>query len=129
MNTLQRWEDGAALETDPRREDPLYYYVMSGDWASAFGFRVDPVGQESRTEAVSVSVTGAHRARFAALPGNDSAKILARVVQALAARFDRWTEIVLDAGVTPALESMLVSLLGRDSWSLRVDRDRVILSR
>lgn len=55
---LATWKDGFVFDTDPRREDPLYYYLLDGAWGSdsVVGFEIDPRYNEHKATSVCIRV-------------------------------------------------------------------------
>ena len=40
MATIKEWPEGYLLSMDPRREDPLFYYMRGDDWERAIGLDI-----------------------------------------------------------------------------------------
>jgi hypothetical protein len=95
MASIQEWPDGYLLSMDPRREDPLFYYMEGDDWEHAIGLEVLPLYEERTAPGVSISVWEGHRDREAALAARDREQMYVRSLSALAAYHDRWHEIRL----------------------------------
>jgi hypothetical protein len=92
---IAKWDDGFILETDSRREDPLYYYMRRDAWKDAIGFEVDPMYQELEAKEVRISVFPDHRDRENRLSPADREQMYCRVVSALLARFTNWLLVEL----------------------------------
>jgi len=92
---VAKWDDGYVLETDSRREHPLFYYMLRDGWKDAVGFRVDPMYQEQEAIEVSISVFPDHRDREDCLSPAEREEMYCRVVSALLARFPKWSPVGL----------------------------------
>lgn len=97
MATIEIWPDGYVLSMDPRREDPLFYYLQETDWAGAIGFQVLPLCEESAAPEVSISVFVDHLIREQALEMPDRRRMYVRVIPALAVQFAAWKRVVVRA--------------------------------
>lgn len=97
MASIKEWPDGYLLSMDPRREDPLFYYMKRDDWEHAIGLEVLPLYEERAAVEVTISVWVGHRDREAALAARDRELMHVRSLSALAAYHDRWAEIRLVA--------------------------------
>ncbi len=53
---LAEWPDNRVLYTDPRREDPLYYYKSREGWSFVIGFEVAPMYEEYDATSVTIKV-------------------------------------------------------------------------
>ena len=56
MASIKEWPDGYLLSMDPRREDPLFYYMKRDDWEHAIGLEVLPLYEERAAVEVTISV-------------------------------------------------------------------------
>lgn len=92
-----KWDDGSVLDTDPRREDPLFYYLTKGDWSKAIGFEVLPLYEEAGAEQVQISVFANHRPREAAIGDSEREQLYVRAIPALAKRHRKWRQLTLNA--------------------------------
>lgn len=97
MASIKEWPDGYLLGMDPRREDPLFYYMKGDDWEHAIGLEVLPLYEERTAVEVSVSVWAGHRDREAALSAREREQMYVRSLSAMAAYLDHWGEIRLVA--------------------------------
>ena len=52
--TLAKWDDGYVVYRDPRREDPLFYYLLKDDWANAVGIKVEPDYNERQAKNITI---------------------------------------------------------------------------
>jgi hypothetical protein len=94
---LAEWSDGFVLNTDPRRDDPLYYYMPRDPWGSAIGIEVSPLYEEHNTREVSVQVWPSHVGRVTGMSAADRLQMYCRTVSTLLARFPQWTVVTLNA--------------------------------
>ena len=92
---LAKWDDGYVLETDPRREDPLYYYMREGGWGSAVGIEVSPLYDEHAKTKVTIRVWLSHLPREAGMISAERCEMFRRVVSVLLLRFPRWSHVTL----------------------------------
>src|SRR5262245_39846378 len=90
-----KWNDGYVLDTDPRREDPLYYYMRGSDWGSALGLRVEPAYQEHKATKVCICVFREHEAREAGMQPTERKEMYSRIIPVLVTRFPKWSQITL----------------------------------
>jgi hypothetical protein len=116
---IAKWSDGYVVDIDPRREDPLFYYVKDGAWGTAIGFAADALYEEHRAREVALQVWGKHAAHEACLEGEERKLMYVRVVPALAAHFRNWQRLTIRgtklADIFPALSEALESLKFRVS--------------
>ena len=89
------WNDGYVLETDPRREDPLYYYMRDGVWGSGVGLEVDPLYKEQKVTEVCIRVFREHQAREAAMQPAERKEMYHRIIPVLVARFPKVSQVTL----------------------------------
>ncbi len=94
---LAEWSDGCVVDTDPRRDDPLYYYMRRDAWDSAIGVEVFPLYEEHAVNDVSVRVWPSHAERVARLDLPDRLQMHCRIVSTLLARFPNWAVVTLHA--------------------------------
>ena len=96
---LAKWSDGYVLDTDPRREDPLYYYMQEGAWGSTIGFEVDPPYEEHKAIHVCIRVflDPAHKFREAEMDKTKRQEMYCRVISELLGRFGRWLRVKLQS--------------------------------
>ncbi len=92
---LAKWDDGYVLDADPRREDPLYYYMREGGWGSALGIEVDPLYKEHDAISVSIRVWPEHLPREAGLSCEEQLQMYPRVISTLLNRFPKWSRVTL----------------------------------
>jgi len=97
MASIKEWPDGYLLGMDPRREDPLFYYMKGDDWEHAIGLEVLPLYEERTALEVTISVWAGHRDRETSLEAREREQMYDRSLPALAAYHDRWREIRLVA--------------------------------
>lgn len=95
--TIAQWDDGYLLNTDPRREDPLYYYLREGGWGSAIGFEVEPLYGEHTASRVTIRVWPHHGPREAGLPADEWRDLYPRVISVLLGRFPEWSQVTLQS--------------------------------
>jgi hypothetical protein len=100
---LAKWDDGYILDADPRREDPLYYYMKEGGWGSALGIEVDPLYEEFTASSVSIRVRPEHLPREAGMSAKERFEMYPRVVSVLLARFPKWSQVTLQSSHLPEL--------------------------
>jgi hypothetical protein len=100
---LTNWNDGYVLETDPRREDPLYYYMRDGVWGSGVGLEVDPLYKEHKATEVCIRVFQEHQAREAAMVPAERKEMYHRIIPVLVARFPNWSQVTLHTHYLPDL--------------------------
>jgi hypothetical protein len=103
MAVIESWPDGWILNMDPRREDPLFYYLHGDDWSHAIGIQVLPLYQERTAPRVAISVFSKHRDREMSLDTAERERMYERALPALAARHESWSEIRLTATDLPAI--------------------------
>jgi hypothetical protein len=105
-----KWDDGYVLYTDPRREDPLYYYMRERGWGSAVGFEVAPLYEEHAAIRVSIRVWSGHLQREADMNTAVRRDMYHRVVSSLLQRFPNWSNVTLQSIYLPEItEQGLVS--------------------
>ena len=97
MATIKEWPEGYLLSMDPRREDPLFYYMRGDDWERAIGLELLPLYEERTAPRVSISVWAGHRDRETALAARDREQMYVRSLSALVTYHERWSEIRLVA--------------------------------
>ena len=100
---LAKWDDGYVFDADPRREDPLYYYMREGGWGSALGIEVDPLYEEHTASCVSIRVWPEHLPREAGMDSSEIHQMYPRVISVLLARFPKWSRVTLQSSHLPAL--------------------------
>ena len=100
---LEKWEDGFVLDADPRREDPLYYYMRDGAWGSGIGVRVDPLYEEHKAANVTLSIFSEHLAREAGMDAAERLKMYHRIVSVLLGRFPKWSRVTLQSSYLPEI--------------------------
>lgn len=86
MMVLGNWSDGYRLVTDPRREDPLYYYLKADEWPNAIGLEVVPPYEPMQPRDAYISVFREHQARERQLSDADRGRIYERCIPAIARR-------------------------------------------
>jgi hypothetical protein len=120
MAAIQEWPDGYLLSMDPRREDPLFYYMRGDDWEHAIGLEVLPLYEERTAPRVSISVWAGHRDREDALDARKREQMYVRSLSALAGYHGRWHEIrLVTEDIAAILESgALTNELKRLGFSL-----------
>ena len=107
---LAKWDDGYVLDADPRREDPLYYYMQEGGWGSALGIEVAPLYEEHTATRVSIRVWPEHLPREAGMEAVERRDMYHRVVYVLLSRFPKWSQVTLQSSyLTEITEQGLVS--------------------
>ncbi len=94
MRILGKWSDGALLETDPRNEDPLFYYSF-GNLAHGIGFEVEPLYQHAKSTDVTIGLSPKFLARATALEQPERLTMYVRVFDTLSKRFTRWKRIAI----------------------------------
>jgi len=94
---LAKWDDGYIFHADPRREDPLYYYLRDGAWGSAIGIEVDPLYEEHTASHVTIRVWPQHLPREAGLETREWRDMYPRVVSVLLRRFPKWSSVTLQS--------------------------------
>ena len=98
-----RWSDGYVVNADPRREDPLYYYMQGDAWNSAIGFETEPLYHEHEGTDVTIGVFGDHRVRESALSPAAREEMYCRVLSVLLARFPKWLRVKVRSAYLPDL--------------------------
>jgi hypothetical protein len=86
----ERFTDGDAIDQDPRREDPLVYYVRGGDWLQAVGLEIDPPYEEHEATQVRSRVYTDHQARLSGLDQAAVRLVIERLVNALSKAYPQW---------------------------------------
>ena len=94
---LAKWDDGYVLDSDPRREDPLYYYMREGTWGSAIGIEVSPLYEEQAASKVTIRVWPEHLLREASLNTAERCEMYPRIVSVLLRQFPKWSTVTLQA--------------------------------
>jgi hypothetical protein len=84
---VAQWDDGYVLDTDPRREDPLYYYLPRDNWNDSVGIDVEPPYDEAQAKAATIAIFAAHRSRPVVATLEARKPILLRVLPVLIKRF------------------------------------------
>ena len=115
---LGSWPDGSAVEGDPSKDDPLYYYVTDGNWSTAIGFQVTPAREEARASTVMLSVWPSYRALATQSSQSEQAQMYLRTVEALGQRFRNWTEIKL-IGCPFEIADILAAALPQVGWNAK----------
>jgi len=100
---LAKWDDGYLFDADPRREDPLYYYMREGGWGSAIGIEVAPLYHEHSASRVTIRVWPEHLPREAGLDAAERRDMYPRVVSTLLGRFPKWSSVTLQSAYIPEL--------------------------
>lgn len=90
------FDDGARIEQDSRREDPLIYFVPPAGWGGAVGFLALPEYEEHTAWSITLQVHTPHEARLAALGDAELRVLVGRLAAALRTLFRHWTEVRLD---------------------------------
>ena len=102
------------LDIDPRREDPLFYYVKDGAWGTAIGFEADALYEEHRAREVALQVWEKHAAREASLGEGERKLMYVRAIPALSAHFKNWQRLTVRgtklAAIFPELSQALALL-------------------
>ena len=94
---LAEWNDGYIFDADPRREDPLYYYLRDGAWHSAIGIEVEPLYEEHKAARVTIRVWPDHLPREAGLEAIARRDMYPRVISALLSRFRGWSAVTFES--------------------------------
>ena len=94
LKTLRKWADGASLQTDPRDEDPLFYYLF-GDLAQAIGFRVEPLYEHAKSADVTIGLAPHFLARTTLKAPAERLTMYLRVFETLSKRFTGWTRVAI----------------------------------
>ena len=92
---LKTWPDGFVLNMDPRREDPLFYYLERDEWSSAIGLQVLPLYREKTEVDVEISVFDEHRPRELALDRAAREALYVRAVPVLIEHHPHWKRVRL----------------------------------
>ena len=95
MGILRKWSDGHVLNTDDRREDPLFYYLMRKEWTKAIGFQVLPLYEEATAEQVEISIFVKHRQSESALCEAERELMYVRSIPILAEFHRKWKRITV----------------------------------
>lgn len=90
---IGKWDDGYSLDADPRREDPLYYYLKDKDWSGALGIAVDPMCHEHEVAEVRISIFGNHSGRYAGMTSEEQGTMLTRIIDSLLKRHRNWVTV------------------------------------
>ena len=98
------------FNADPRREDPLYYYLREKGWGSAIGFEVAPLREEETASEVTIRVWPEHLAREADMDAAERLAMYPRVVSAFLSRFPNWSSVTLQSSRLPEFAEL--GLLG-----------------
>jgi len=106
MMKLAKWNDGYILDADPRREDPLYYYLLEGGWGAAIGIEVAPLYEEHEATQVVIRIWPAHLPREASLSAVDRCTMYPRVLSILLRRFPKWSSVTLQSDYIPELTEL-----------------------
>ena len=125
---VMEWPDGAKIDTDPVRDDPLYYYLGNQDWSQSIGFLVKPEYQEARATNVAIAIWHNHADRAANLTPAEATQMYERVIEALVNRFKHWQQIVIkdiDESVALQIASPIRSL----GWNVRILSREAVLTR
>lgn len=94
MRILGKWADGASLETDPRNEDPVFYYLF-GNLAEAIGFDVEPLYEHAKATDVTIGLAPPDLGRALAMPPAERLTMYLRVLETLSKRFKGWVRIAV----------------------------------
>lgn len=100
---IAKWSDGYVVDIDPRREDPLFYYVKDGAWGTAIGFEADALYEEHRAREVALQVWQKHTALEASLEEEERKLMYVRAIPALAAHFRNWQRVTVRGGKLTAI--------------------------
>ena len=100
---LAEWEDGFVLNADPRRADPLYYYMRDEVWDSAIGLEVEPRYEEQTATEVTLSVFSEHLAREKGMAAPERRKMYGRVISVLLRCFPKWSRVTLRSDYLPEI--------------------------
>lgn len=92
---IAKWDDGFVLDTDPRRQDPLYYYLREGSKDSVLGVRVDPLYEEHEATDVSIRISPEHQQREAGMEPAARREMYRRIISVLLKSFPRWKRVTL----------------------------------
>jgi hypothetical protein len=109
---IAKWSDGYVLDIDPRREDPLFYYVKDGAWGTAIGFAADTLYEEHRAREVVLQVWEKHAAREASLEEEERKLMYVRAIPALTAHFKNWQRLTIRGAKLAAIRPELTQALG-----------------
>ncbi len=101
---LAKWDDGYIFDMDPRREDPLYYYLKDKGWgSSAIGIEVEPMCEEHKVTTVSIKIWRDHLSREAEMNITERCKMYSRIIPVLLARFPNWLQVTLQSSFLPEI--------------------------
>lgn len=103
--------DGSQLNQDPRREDPLFYYVRAADWSDAIGFLVLPEYAEHAARSVTLQVYPPHASRVNEMSTVELDLMAMRVVASLSAHFRQWVDLEID------WQGFGIGRVGRDGFA------------
>jgi hypothetical protein len=93
--SVKKWPDGDSLTTDPRGDDPTFYYLPSHDWSKAVGFMVSPLFEHAKALHVEISIPPAFLGRLVACSDQERHKTYRRVLETLVSRFTIWRKLTL----------------------------------
>lgn len=100
---LSKWDDGFRIDTDPRREDPLFYYRRGEEWSSAIGVQVDPAYEEHQAAEVVVRVFPQHKALLAHFSDEEVEVLYGRIVKSLLKEYPNWLVVKVEFPYTASV--------------------------
>ena|SRR6187455_2214376 len=83
------FDDGDVIDQHPTKEDPVIYYVPSGEWARAIGMLVNPLYEEGRAAKVASSLLAT--SNLSAADDATLRRLVARLVQVLSKQNPAWS--------------------------------------
>ena len=92
---LGQWPDSLSLVTDPRHEDPIYYYMKNDDWEGALGFEVLPLYHENKSCEVCIQLNERFVKLEAELNVEQRKNMYVRALSILLERYYNWTEVTV----------------------------------
>ncbi len=90
------FSDGDCIYQDPRREDPLIYYLPAGDWKRAVGLEILPLYEEHEAESVILHFYEGHTARLQLMSDSDLLLIIQRYAHTVSKYFIHWKNLTTE---------------------------------
>jgi hypothetical protein len=90
------FSDGDSIRQDPRREDPLIYYLPAGEWSRAIGMKILPSYEEHEAKSVIIRFWEDHLASLQLMSDSELVLIIQRYAHTLSKWFSRWKDLTIE---------------------------------
>jgi hypothetical protein len=90
------FSDKDRIYQDPRREDPLIYYLPAGDWSRSIGLEILPLYEERKSKSVTLRFFEDHLARLRSMTDSELTLIIQRYAHSLSKSFKHWKDLTIE---------------------------------